>query len=201
MTNAEMAALARSLIEDPDAEYVTHAELDLYLDQTCIDFSRRSHVLRGSASLSYDNTGLVTLPDDVYMVLRLVGADGREICRAEEGDLPYQWETVTGTPYRYFRCLTPANQLRLYPKPTIAGTATLYYVKQHRAGYASEIPVQHHMGLVWGAAAMGLMKSSKPSDEPRMKRYSALYEAEVIEATGDHSANFEADTPDIPYNH
>lgn len=207
MNAAEITALARSLIEDPNAEYCSHAELDLYYDETALDFTRRTHVMRTSMSLAYDTTGLVSLNADVLEVLRLLDSNNRVINRIShpltgDGELPYVWETTTATvPTHYFRSLSSPNQLRLYPRPTATGTATLYYVQQHRPGYSLTLPARHHMGLAWGIAAMALMKSSKPSDEARMKRFAALYEAEVIEALGDHAANFESQPPDIPYRY
>ena len=195
MTKDEIIAQAYSIIDDPDGT-IPPAEMSMHLEDVALDFSTRSRVMRGKKAVAYfADREILTLPEDCHELVRVIDSQGRELGPLSKPDLSDHWESDTAaTPEDYTRDFTGPDQITLYPKPTAAGTLTLYYVQQHHVGQELLIPARYHLSLVYGLASKALARSPNPEDQEKLARFGTAYEAGVQAAALQASKNFSSHT-------
>lgn len=201
MTEAEILAAVRGLIDDPDGDFCPAPELSFHLGEVALDFSRRSKAVRKSKTQSIPaDTTNHTLPDDCLDIRKITRSDGTEVVLMTSVGLDGDALDDTGTyADAYVRDLNGYNTIRLYPIPTSSDTFTLYYSAFTRDSQV--IPHLYHGTLVWGASAKALAKSTNPGDQPKMAQFAAAYEAGLQVAAADVGRNFSSKSRTIPYRH
>lgn len=201
MLSADIAARVRGLIADRTGAFCPDEELTFHIEETCLDFSKRSRAVRVrdtmAVSVYVAPNVSITLPSDCWNLLKITRDDDVELFPLDSRRMDNADLTVTGTPSHYIRDLTGYNLIRLYPQPDTSNTLTLYYAALTRDDQV--IPDIYHGTLVWGAAARAIAKSTNPADASKIAQFASAYEAGLREASLDAAKNYSNHSRTIPY--
>ena len=191
MTKDEIIAQAYSIIDDADGA-IPPAEMGLHLEDVALDFSRRSRVMRTQKAVAFfADRAILTLPEDCHEIIRVIDSRNEELCPLSKAELPRSFEDDSAAvPEYYTRDYTGPEQIMLYPRPTAAGTLTLYYIQQHVVGQDLLVPSRYHLTLIFGLASKALARSHNPEDQAKLARFGGAYESGVTEAFNEASKNF-----------
>lgn len=208
MTLDELRTQARVFLQDPSGTRWGDPELDQWLNDGQDDFATRTRCLRTAANL----TAHATLDTPQYAFWQLASncislerleVDGEEVCHIPLASFSPQldWATQTGEARLYLHGEWGFDVVRLYPVPTSNPTVKAYYVKRAEVMAASddtpEIPVLHHMALVYFAVARAYFKDQQAKAPENALPYQQMYEQQVALC----SQNLPSTADAVPYRH
>jgi len=171
------ARIAYDLQEDPSSfpvssSYWTTDEVISYINYAEADFSRRTGISKGVASLVV-NTMLVDLPDDAVNVER-ASFNGRRLRRASSWDLERQdanWRSRTGRPKLYKEDRLTPGYMELDVTPSSEGVCSVIYDSMPQAHTALtdslSIPDPWLPYIAWEVISLALAKDGDHQDVER----------------------------------
>lgn len=198
------------ILEDTSNAQWSAALVGQYVNDAARDFARDTKCIKKlSAALSAAATtpanAFYTLPTDL-LEIESVWWNGEHIPFAAAVELPYQWDTQTGsTPFRAIYGDFGTTELRVYPYPSSALTTLKVYYTAVPAAMSGNsdtptgIPSVYHIALVYGAVAMCYRRNFEDADRPKAAEFFAMYQHEVVDCIARTGRRFTAGGLVVPY--
>jgi Family of unknown function (DUF6682) len=180
----------RSLLDEPNPQFWSNAELTQWINEGCFDAARKVEWKRTTATVAIvAGTQTYTAPTDIYRVYRMefVPTASQNTYTVEfrgymEMDqiwgINQQWPASYPLYYTLWK-VPPAMNIVLYPVPSQAGTLTVYYYQQVTpvvSGTDNLDCLQGYEDVIYDFA---VYRALRKDSDPRWQEFKNTYEEKI----------------------
>lgn len=187
-----MLSNVRSLLDEPNPQFWTNAELTNWINEACAEIARKVEWKRAVTTIPVvaGTQNYVGTPADMYRIYRLTfqptGSNDTytvEFRGMMEMDqiwgINQQWPA--SYPLYYTTWKVPPNiQITLYPVPAQAGTLTVYYYQQITPAVLNTDPVDALEGWEDACEDYAVYRALRKDADPRWQEFKQTYEDKLI---------------------
>ena len=206
----------RSLLDEPNPQFWSNNELTNWINEACVDISRRVEWKRTKATIDVDNgTQTYTAPVDTYRIYRIefvpdssVNNYTVEFRGYMEMDqiwgINQQWPASYPLYYTLWQ-VPPAMQIILYPVPSQDGTLNVFYYQQITPVVAGSDNLDCLEGWEDTVYDYTLYRALRKDADPRWQEYKQTFEDKIVHMTDstrtfqDQAGTFTTGQAALPY--
>ena len=186
----------RSLIDEPNPQFWSNAELTTFINQGCENFAQRTRTLRTKETISVvANTQNYTAPPDMYALYRVEfqpTATGQVFIYPLEfmgyNEMDSAWGVYQTFPAAWPQQYTlwgnpPTLTIRLFPVPNQVGNLFVFGYREPVAAVTGTDLVDVLQGYEEAIIEYATYKAKRKDNDPTWQEAKAQYEAIVLNAT------------------
>ncbi len=181
----------RSLLDEPNPQFWTNAELTNWINEACSDAARRVEWKRTTANIDVDSgTQQYTAPTDVYRIYRIEFVpDSSDVTYTVEfrgymemdqiWGINQQWPASYPLYYTLWK-VPPSMNIILYPVPSQNGTLNVYYYEQITPVAAGSDPLDVLEGWEDVIYDYATYRALRKDADPRWQEFKQTYEDKIV---------------------
>lgn len=190
VTLSTMITNVRSLLDEPNPQFWTNAELTSWINEACSECARKVEWKRAIANIDVDSgTQKYTAPTDVYRIYRIEFAPDTSIDTYTVEFRGYmemdqiwginqQWPASYPLYYTMWK-VPPSMQIILYPVPSQDGTLNVYYYQQITPANTGADPVDILEGFEDVIIDYTCYRALRKDSDPRWQEFKTTYEDKI----------------------
>ncbi len=189
-TLTTMLTNVRSLLDEPNPQFWSNAELTVWINEACAEIARKCEWKRAQATIDVDAaTQNYTAPTDLYRIYRITfqpdsSMDTYTVEWRGMMEMDQIWginqEWPASYPLYYTTWKVPPNlNIQLYPVPSQDGTLTVYYYQQITPVVSGSDPVDVLEGYEDIVEDYTLYRALRKDADPRWNEFKQTYEAKL----------------------
>ena len=182
----------RSLLDEPNPQFWSNAELTQWINEACAESARKAEWKRSTATIDVDNgTQKYTAPTDVYRIYRIefVPDSSQDTYTVEfrgymEMDqiwgINQQWPASYPLYYTMWK-VPPTMQIVLYPVPSQDGTLNVYYYQQITPVATGSDDLDILEGFEDICYDYAVYRALRKDADPRWNEFKTTYEEKLVD--------------------